>query len=195
MADPMMMQQGFRGGLPPMGGLQGGLPGGFGAAPTANLFSSIPGLNDAAMMGAAAPATTGGPNSGMEPDSGDSSGGGAGGSGRGKKSAEQRAAAVQEKNRRAQKRFRERQVRGVGRGAGCLKSAACLPARSWPAAPARCCAMQPAAVPAVHACPCLLAAPIPHSTLLSPPPQARHALLTPAAAADASAPALRRKPR
>lgn len=109
MADPMMMQQGFRGGLPPMGGLQGGLPGGFGAAPTANLFSSIPGLNDAAMMGAVAPATTGGPNSGMEPDSGDSSGGGAGGSGRGKKSAEQRAAAVQEKNRRAQKRFRERQ--------------------------------------------------------------------------------------
>lgn len=196
MADPMMMQQGFRGGLPPMGGLPGGLPGGFGAAPTANLFSSIPGLNDAAMMGAVAPTTTAGPNSGMEPDSGDSSGGGAGGSGRGKKSAEQRAAAVQEKNRRAQKRFRERQVRGVGRGAGYLKSAACLPARSWPAAPARCRAIQPAAVPAVHACPCLPAAPFPHSRLLlSLPPQARHALLTRAAAVPASAPALHRKPR
>ncbi|KAI7844440.1 hypothetical protein COHA_001987 [Chlorella ohadii] len=109
MPDPLMMQQGFRGGLPPMGGLPGGLQGGFGgAAPTANLFSSIPGLNDAAMLGAAAPATTAGPASGADPDSGDSSGGGGGG-GRGKKSAEQRAAAVQEKNRRAQKRFRERQ--------------------------------------------------------------------------------------
>lgn len=105
-----MMQQGFRGGLPPMGGLPGGLQGGYGgAAPTANLFSSIPGL-DTNMLGAAAPTNTVGPTSGGEPDSGDSSGGG-GGTGKGKKSAEQRAAAVQEKNRRAQKRFRERQVR------------------------------------------------------------------------------------
>jgi hypothetical protein len=60
------------------------------------------------MLGAG-PTTTGGPASGAEHDSGDSSGGGGGGGGRGKKSAEQRAAAVQDKNRRAQKRFRERQ--------------------------------------------------------------------------------------
>ncbi len=121
-----MMQQGFRGGLPPMGGLPGGLQGGFGgAAPTANLFSSIPGLNDATMLGAAAPATTAGPASGADPDSGDSSGGGGG---RGKKSAEQRAAAVQEKNRRAQKRFRERQVRcsHCMRAAGGMPVPACL---------------------------------------------------------------------
>lgn len=78
----------------------GGMPAGFGVAPpSANLFSSIV-LPDAGLtMG------TGGVD-----DSGDSSGGGGVGNAGGKKSAEQRAAAVQEKNRRAQKRFRERQV-------------------------------------------------------------------------------------
>lgn len=76
-------------------------------APTANLFSSIQ-LPDAMLGGAAAggPGTT----SHGAGDSGDSSGGGGMGGGGSKKSAEQRAAAVQEKNRRAQKRFRERQV-------------------------------------------------------------------------------------
>ena len=59
------------------------------------------------------------------PDSGDSSGeGGPGGAG-GKKSADQRAAAVQEKNRRAQKRFRERQVRGRGRSPRCAFCCRC----------------------------------------------------------------------
>ena len=81
--DPLLMQAQvpFR---TPAGGVAG-LPAGFMAQPaSANLFSSIT-LPDTLMGG---------------------------GSGKGgKKSAEQRAAAVQEKNRRAQKRFRERQVR------------------------------------------------------------------------------------
>ncbi|KAL4451855.1 hypothetical protein ABPG75_007517 [Micractinium tetrahymenae] len=100
--DPLLMQAQvpFRGapGLPVM-------PGGFpAAAPSANLFSSIQ-LPDALLGGGAA---AGGPGTtSLGGDSGDSSGGGGGGGG--KKSAEQRAAAVQEKNRRAQKRFRERQ--------------------------------------------------------------------------------------
>ncbi len=81
-------------------------------APTANLFSSIQ-LPDAMLGGAAAggPGTT---SHGGAGDSGDSSGGGGGSGGGSKKSAEQRAAAVQEKNRRAQKRFRERQVGASG---------------------------------------------------------------------------------
>lgn len=84
--------------------LGGSLPSGFGEAPpaaAANLFSSIL-LPDA--MHLAAGGDGGGDGDGD--DSGDSSGAGHGG----KRSAEQRAAAVQEKNRRAQKRFRERQV-------------------------------------------------------------------------------------
>ncbi|KAL4424884.1 hypothetical protein ABPG77_002107 [Micractinium sp. CCAP 211/92] len=102
--DPLLMQAQvpFRQtGLPMM-------PGGFPTqAPTANLFSSIQ-LPDAMLGGAAAggPGTT---SHGGAGDSGDSSGGGGGSGGGSKKSAEQRAAAVQEKNRRAQKRFRERQ--------------------------------------------------------------------------------------
>lgn len=93
-------QVSFRGGLPP--GMQ---PGGFAAAPTANLFSSIV-LPDVVTMG-------GGGGSGPTGNHSDDSSGGDGTSGRGK-TAEQRAAAVQEKNRRAQKRFRERQVRHRG---------------------------------------------------------------------------------
>ncbi|KAI3437838.1 hypothetical protein D9Q98_000284 [Chlorella vulgaris] len=88
--DPML--QGLQGQVPFRNA--GGMPAGFAAPPaTANLFSSIvlPGMQ---LEGGA-------------DDSGDSSGGGTGVGG--KKSAEQRAAAVQEKNRRAQKRFRERQ--------------------------------------------------------------------------------------
>lgn len=101
--DPML--QGLQGQVPFRNA--GGMPAGFAAPPaTANLFSSIvlPGMQ---LEGGA-------------DDSGDSSGGGTGVGG--KKSAEQRAAAVQEKNRRAQKRFRERQVRWAGLvgTAGCL---------------------------------------------------------------------------
>lgn len=80
--------------------------------PSANLFSSIQ-LPDAGMGGAGGGAASRG-GTAMD-DSGDSSGGGGPGGGGGKKSAEQRAAAVQEKNRRAQKRFRERQVGQRGR--------------------------------------------------------------------------------
>lgn len=80
----------------PAGGVAG-LPAGFIAQPaSANLFSSIA-LPDTLLGGGS-----------VAPTEGDSGGGGGKG---GKKSAEQRAAAVQEKNRRAQKRFRERQVR------------------------------------------------------------------------------------
>ena len=96
LSDPLLMQAQIP--------YRNAMPGGFPAPPpSANLFSSIvlpDGLNQ---MG-------GGGGGGGGDDSGDSSGGAHAGGG--KKSAEQRAAAVQEKNRRAQKRFRERQVGG-----------------------------------------------------------------------------------
>lgn len=105
--DPLLMQTQapFRN-----GGLAG-LPGAYNVPPpSANLFSSIVLPDAGAGIGGGAGGSRGG-GGGLDDDddSGDSSGGGMQ-SGGGKRSAEQRAAAVQEKNRRAQKRFRERQV-------------------------------------------------------------------------------------
>lgn len=81
-----------------------GDPNGFDGMPmqtSANLFSSV---------AAPEPSATGGSGSKQDPsyDSDDSKDGDDGKGGR--RTAEQKAHAIQEKNRRAQKRFRERQV-------------------------------------------------------------------------------------
>ncbi|GAB4819371.1 hypothetical protein N2152v2_006417 [Parachlorella kessleri] len=80
----------FRGTAGASGSLPGALPGMPAQPPTANLFSSI-------VMTEA---------TGLH-DSGDSTGNAGHG---GKRSSEDRSQAIQEKNRRAQKRFRERQA-------------------------------------------------------------------------------------
>ena len=110
----MQAQVPFRnmgGGVP--GQPMGGLPAGFNVAPpSANLFSSISLPPMPSIGGGGAGGVGARSGAGDGDDSDDSSGGGGLTSTGGKKTAEQRAAAVQEKNRRAQKRFRERQVGG-----------------------------------------------------------------------------------
>lgn len=104
---PAGMPGGLQGGLP--GGMPGSLQGGlsYGAAPQANLFSSIvlpepvqPPSNDSADSNGAG-------GTGADAEAGD--GKGTRGGARTQKTADQRQTAIQEKNRRAQKRFRERQ--------------------------------------------------------------------------------------
>jgi hypothetical protein len=135
----MQAQVPFRnmgGGVP--GQPMGGLPAGFNVAPpSANLFSSISLPPMPSMGGGGAGGIGARSGAGDGDDSDNSSGGGGLNSTGGKKTAEQRAAAVQEKNRRAQKRFRERQVGGWvlpggrARGTGEAWAGFGQPALSW----------------------------------------------------------------
>lgn len=141
-ADPLLGQFGAWPGaglpLPPLPAFGGPAPA------AANLFSSIA-LPEAGLAAGGAGGDTGGGS--------DSSGGGR--TSGGKKTAADRAAAVQEKNRRAQKRFRERQVRCCRAGASAAGQPArrCLPGHTpathlSSAASTKCCRLH-AALPII----------------------------------------------